>query len=88
MKPTLANVRKVAALHGANIDIDTGGRGINIDLPAGRAWACNGEHTVCAYACLDEPIRHVYNDVLERMAEGTQDCDDAGCEWCHPAPAE
>ena len=82
MKPTIANVRKVAASYGAEVVADTLGRCINVDLPAGRVWAANDSHSVVGGVCPGEPMSEAYADLLEQMSYGVQECSDAQCEYC------
>jgi hypothetical protein len=88
---TLADVRREAAKHGAEVDEQGSGYsgryyGVIVDLPAGKVWNANLSHSIYENSPADraEWRSGVCADAIDRMREGTSDCEDPDCEHCHP----
>ncbi len=89
MKPTKANVAKVAASYGATLD--ECGTFFNIDAPAGKVWDAHGGHSlhVETFRPADPAAWRTesYADALERMAYGLSPCEQDECDMCAESAA-
>lgn len=79
-----ADVKALAAKHGASIDVSDGRRTIvAVWLPKGSRW--NAADTHCLGGSGDQSdAAEMWADFVERMSEGTGSCGDAECDTCHP----
>lgn len=81
----IAEARK----HGAAVD-DNSVRTwmeINMDLPAGRVWMDSGCHVISVSGAKGKDCAGIlYHLAIERMREGTTECDDPACEVCPSVP--
>jgi len=68
-KPTrIADIRAIAARHGAEIDEDSlDACAFILDLPREKVWRCNGEHSITSAWCTRAPA--VVSGKVEAMAD-------------------
>jgi len=78
-KPTrLADIRRIAALHGAEIDEDSlDACCFILDLPREKVWRCNGEHSITSAWCTHAPAAisgkvEAMADIAEMASMGTE----------------
>ncbi len=84
--PTINQLTKAAAGHGATVDHRHIGKWhlVNVDAPQGKVWSCDGSIHTLALEWNDSEWRDAaIEDCLERMEYGTADCNDADCDICH-----
>lgn len=78
----LKAVRKLAAKYGAIVCDDKSGmtHECTVEAPKGYRW---GKELHMFVDCANRPWEPDYADLLARMANGPELCDDAECEWCN-----
>lgn len=89
-KVTLASLKTAAATLGATVEDDSSGAFTTYQVvaPKGKVWQCDGVHTLCVPCgrhATKEDKAESFEEALERMNYGLTECDDAECEFCHPA---
>lgn len=78
-------VLKLAARMGAVVTLnDTGRRWVaTVDAPDGQLWSCSGCHCLVGQQWDGEPRVNVWQDLLDRMLYGLDQCSDPECECCN-----
>lgn len=90
VKPTLANVKRLAAKLGATVDYERSRPPfekfprIHIDLPTGKHWVENETNTIIDDGAEDTTSERaaMFYRVIEAMLCGVEDCPYSGCENC------
>lgn len=79
----------IATGYGATVEREDIGHHItiNIDLPVGKVWRSNSLHTVNCQTTIGFSVQ-AWNDLLEDMSMGVEDCEDPLCDICHPEPEQ
>lgn len=78
---TLREVKTIASFIGAKVEDDKVGHTheCRVEAPHRKRWSCCGIHELIASAYI--PWKPDYNDIIERMEYGLEDCV-GECEWC------
>jgi hypothetical protein len=57
---------------------------IKCEAPKGKIWACSLVHEIIsAKEKTEDPRCELWDDMLDRMSYGVEDCEDVECEWCN-----
>jgi len=84
MTATLKDVKKRAKELGASVTKERQGDTVvvYVTAPKGKRW----EHELHEFV---DSVHYMwpndYDDLLQRMSYGLEECDDPQCEWCHPS---
>lgn len=79
---TLKQVKKAAAALGAIVEEDKCeySHECRVTAPHRKIW-CDGVHEFVD--CANRPWKPDYEDLLNRMSYGLEDCIDPDCDWCN-----
>lgn len=85
MPATLRDVKKLAAKLGVKVEDDKCccTHECRVEAPRRKVWKCGGIHELIDYT--NQPWKPDYDDILNRMNYGLEDCTDPDCEWCNNA---
>jgi hypothetical protein len=75
----------VVSLHGAAVKDHSTARQIvlYVDAPDGKVWKATGCHSVTVTSYRGKGAAdYVYQNALDDMENGIDDCDDPECDWC------
>jgi hypothetical protein len=89
--PTLADLRREAAKHGATVEDDSSGHWsvFQCCTPVGKVWAATGDIHMIRVEWRDAADRaSAIQAGLDDMAAGLGDCGDAECDYCRPEAGE
>jgi hypothetical protein len=80
---TLADVRRRAAELGCIVEEDKCGNTheCRVRVPDGKRFVCSELHEFVD--CTNKPWKPDYADLLDRLADGIEDCPDPECDWCN-----
>lgn len=85
--PTLADLRREAARHGATVENDSSGHWsvFQCCAPVGKVWAVSGDiHMIRVEWRYAQDRAAAIESGLADMAAGLGDCDDEECDYCRP----
>ena len=84
---TLA-LKRLVKKHGGTVVNESSGRMCvyQCEAPAGKVWSCCGIHCIRVEWRKGEDAYRIsaIADGMERVAMGTEDCEDEDCDYCHP----